>query len=365
MLPPPTTRHSSCPCPFAAAISPASPATASGSMPNWPWPINASPESFSRIRLKRGRVMRVVGPQDVTRAATLYGAAARLPTALLARARVWAQHRSCRGLRMASVFLSYDHDDRDKARPIALALQKAGHSVWWDLHVRGGTQFSKVIEDALKAADAVVVLWSRNSVESAWVRDEAAAGRDTGRLVPATIDGTEAPLGFRQFQTIDVRDWKRGARGRGCKELEQTIAETVTEPDSAKEESRSPAIPPATSSNDRRRAGRQWLTAAALMLAVLAAGLAAWRFSGRTSSVPVIAVTAADQSSSSQALARDLLAKLGSLQTARTDALELVGAPGSDPSRASFIFQASASGAPTRSGANLVLLAGRDRSLLW
>src|SRR5437764_10936800 len=128
---------------------------------------------------------------------------------------------------MASVFWSYDRDDSDKARTIALALEKSGHSVWWDLHVRGGTQFSKVIEDALKAADAVVVLWSRNSVESAWVRDEAAAGRDTGRLVPATIDGTEAPLGFRQFQTIDVRDWKRGARSRGYKELEQAIAETA------------------------------------------------------------------------------------------------------------------------------------------
>jgi hypothetical protein len=78
---------------------------------------------------------------------------------------------------MASVFLSYDRDDAAKARPLAAALEKAGHSVWWDLRVRGGAQFSKVIEEALQAADAVVVLWSKNSVDSAWVRDEAAAGR--------------------------------------------------------------------------------------------------------------------------------------------------------------------------------------------
>src|SRR5437764_15363007 len=101
---------------------------------------------------------------------------------------------------MASVFLSYDRDDADKARPLAHALEKAGHDVWCDLHVRGGAQFSKVIEEALKAADVVVVLWSKQSVESAWVRDEAGAGRDSGRLVPVTIDGTEPPLGFRQFQ---------------------------------------------------------------------------------------------------------------------------------------------------------------------
>src|SRR5690242_5272801 len=86
------------------------------------------------------------------------------------------------GCRMASVFLSYDRDDAKYAKPIALALEKAGHSVWWDLHVRGGAQFGKVIEEALKAADAVVVLWSRHAIESAWVKDEAAAGRDSGRL---------------------------------------------------------------------------------------------------------------------------------------------------------------------------------------
>jgi tetratricopeptide (TPR) repeat protein len=265
---------------------------------------------------------------------------------------------------MASVFLSYDRDDSDKARTIALALDKAGHSVWWDLHVRGGAQFSKVIEEALKAADAVVVLWSRESVESAWVRDEAAAGRDSGRLVPVTIDGTEAPLGFRQFQTIDLRDWKRGARGRGYKELEQAIAEKVTEPGPAQGETRHP-VQSSAKPIDRKYARRRWLAALALMLAVLAGGLAAWRFSGRTSSEPVIAVTAADQSSSSQALARDLLAKLGSLQAARTDALELVGAAGSDPSRATFVFQGSASGGAAAPGGNLVLLSGRDRALLW
>src|SRR6185503_12452342 len=80
---------------------------------------------------------------------------------------------------MASVFLSYDRDDGDRARQFARALEKAGHQVWWDLHVRGGAQFSKVIEEALKAADVVVVLWSKESIESPWVRDEAGAGRDS------------------------------------------------------------------------------------------------------------------------------------------------------------------------------------------
>ena len=62
---------------------------------------------------------------------------------------------------MTSVFLSYDREDIGRARPIVAALDKAGHSVWWDRHIKGGAQYSKVIEQALKRADVVVVLWSR------------------------------------------------------------------------------------------------------------------------------------------------------------------------------------------------------------
>jgi TolB-like protein len=57
-------------------------------------------------------------------------------------------------------------------------------------------------------ADAVVVLWSKISVESNWVRDEAQRGRDRQCLVPLTIDGTMPPLGFRQFQVIDISKWR-------------------------------------------------------------------------------------------------------------------------------------------------------------
>lgn len=105
---------------------------------------------------------------------------------------------------MASVFLSYARTDGEVAERIAARLEASGHKVWWDRHIRGGSQFSKQIEEALDRAEAVVVLWSRQSIDSAWVRDEAATARDSGRLIPVSIDGTPPPLGFRQFHTIDV-----------------------------------------------------------------------------------------------------------------------------------------------------------------
>lgn len=112
---------------------------------------------------------------------------------------------------MARIFLSYDHEDMGLAKPIADALEKSGHTVWYDRHIQGGAQYSHKIEQALDAADTVVVLWSKHSLDSAWVRDEAAEGRDRGKLVPLKVGGVTVPIGFRQFQTIDLGAWK----GRG------------------------------------------------------------------------------------------------------------------------------------------------------
>lgn len=125
---------------------------------------------------------------------------------------------------MGSIFLSYGREDADSARPIALELEKAGHSVWWDRHIKGGAQYSKEIDQALASAGAVLVLWSVNSVESPWVRDEAEAGRDSGRLVPACLDESRPPLGFRQYQTIDLREWQRTSDPSDLEELLEAIS---------------------------------------------------------------------------------------------------------------------------------------------
>ncbi len=101
-----------------------------------------------------------------------------------------------------TVFLSYSRTDQVQARMLAQGLEAAGLQVWWDTLIEGGAAFAKTIESALTASDAVIVLWSRHSVASDWVLDEAARGRDLKKLVPLSIDGTEPPLGFRQYQSI-------------------------------------------------------------------------------------------------------------------------------------------------------------------
>jgi adenylate cyclase len=111
---------------------------------------------------------------------------------------------------MARVFLSYAREDAETARKLAGVLADAGQTVWWDRHVHGGANFSTEIERELKDADVVMVLWSPSSLASAWVQDEAAEGRDSGRLVPAILDSVKPPLGFRQLQCIDLSSWSDG-----------------------------------------------------------------------------------------------------------------------------------------------------------
>ena len=262
---------------------------------------------------------------------------------------------------MASVFLSYDRDDSDRARQFARALEKAGHQVWWDLHVRGGAQFSKVIEEALKAADAVVVLWSANAIESAWVRDEAAAGRDSGRLVPVTIDGTLAPLGFRQFQTIDLSRW----RGRGTPaELRMLFADIEAIAGSTGEAPTRKTAAAVKRTQREAFAARRLLLPIGAIFALLIAGAAYWLVSSGSGSLPTVAVAAADGKPASQQMARGLLVDLGNLESVKSGSMTLVNAL-DDPAPPDLQFQVADIAAGTTRSATLALVNGTNHGLLW
>jgi TolB-like protein/Flp pilus assembly protein TadD len=103
-----------------------------------------------------------------------------------------------------TVFLSYARADQAQATKLAKALEESGLDVWWDALIEGGAAFAKSIEAALESCDAVVVVWSKTSVASDWVLDEAVRGRELRKLVPVSLDGTLPPLGFRQYHSIDL-----------------------------------------------------------------------------------------------------------------------------------------------------------------
>jgi TolB-like protein/Tfp pilus assembly protein PilF len=123
-----------------------------------------------------------------------------------------------------TLFLSYAHGDHAQAQRLARVLERIGYTVWWDALIEGGTRYAQTIDQALGSADAVLVLWSNRAIESDWVRDEAAHGRDRHRLVPLSLDGTLPPLGFRQLQVIDLSSWN----GRGGAPQLKAVARAVS-----------------------------------------------------------------------------------------------------------------------------------------
>jgi TolB-like protein len=106
------------------------------------------------------------------------------------------------------IFLSYSRDDQARAKLFAEAFEREGFRVWWDVGLRAGEAYDTVTETALKTAKAVVVLWSKRSVESRWVRAEATLADRNKTLVPAMIEPCERPIMFELTQTAELMHWK-------------------------------------------------------------------------------------------------------------------------------------------------------------
>ena len=164
------------------------------------------------------------------------------------------------------VFVSYARADERQAKAIIKCISRAGFHVWWDALIPSGDRFSARIAEALEGAGAIVVLWSVHSIDSVWVQDEAGWGRDHHRLVPISIDGSEAPLGFRQLQCVNLSKGGLSARNPEMQRALRAIAEMLDHP--VPTFPRGPAI-------NRRNA----IIAGGATAAVAAAGFGVWRLS--------------------------------------------------------------------------------------
>ncbi|HEY6434826.1 MAG TPA: LpqB family beta-propeller domain-containing protein [Acetobacteraceae bacterium] len=108
---------------------------------------------------------------------------------------------------MPDIFLSYSRDDQATARLFAEGFEREGFSVWWDATLNPGEAFDQVTEKALREAKAVVVLWTKKSVDSRWVRAEAMQANDNKTLVPVMIEPCKRPIMFELTHTADLSQW--------------------------------------------------------------------------------------------------------------------------------------------------------------
>lgn len=104
------------------------------------------------------------------------------------------------------IFLSYSREDVATARRVVDGLSQKGVDAWWDERIGVGEAFRQRIDAKLSECDFVVVLWTDRSIHSKWVLSEALAARDVGKLLSVALGGAIPPLGFRQFQFLQVSE---------------------------------------------------------------------------------------------------------------------------------------------------------------
>jgi hypothetical protein len=129
------------------------------------------------------------------------------------------------------VFISYAREDHLVAKRLARAFESRGWRVWFDLRIEAGATWDRHIEKALDAARCVVVLWSKASVASDWVRAEALAARSRNIVVPAQLDDTRVPLVFRVVQTPNLAGWVDDTSHPGFVALINGVAATLGVPE--------------------------------------------------------------------------------------------------------------------------------------
>lgn len=111
------------------------------------------------------------------------------------------------------VFVSYNRKDSAFALLLSKNLAKNGIEVWIDqLSIPAGAAWDRAIENALNSATLVLVVLSKNAVESDNVLDEISyAFQNNKRIIPVLSEQCKVPLRLARLQQIDFTgNYKHG-----------------------------------------------------------------------------------------------------------------------------------------------------------
>jgi len=124
---------------------------------------------------------------------------------------------------MSDIFLSYSSKDRERIRPLEKALEAQGWTVFWDRDIPVGKTWRSFIGEEIQNCLCIVVVWTKNSVQSEWVIEEAEEGKARRILFPVSLDGVRPPFGFGSIQSADLSDWEKDSDHRGYNLLVQEL----------------------------------------------------------------------------------------------------------------------------------------------
>ncbi len=126
---------------------------------------------------------------------------------------------------MDDIFISYSRRDQQTAERLQEVLDQEGWEVWWDQEIRVGRRWNKALTEALNRSKAIVILWSKNSVESEWVVREAQHAYDHNKLFSVILEQCDIPEPFQEIQWVELQDWTGGADHPSLVRLLRSLAE--------------------------------------------------------------------------------------------------------------------------------------------
>jgi hypothetical protein len=110
------------------------------------------------------------------------------------------------------IFVSYSHEDRNFVSLLTDRLAQEGYRVWIDsLALRAGDSFELDIRRAIQEARFMLIVLSRRSIQSEWVRLETTlalerrAREEDLRIIPLFIDDSAIPQDLGDLLGVDFR----------------------------------------------------------------------------------------------------------------------------------------------------------------
>ena len=125
---------------------------------------------------------------------------------------------------MVDLFISYSRSNRETVCRLAEAIGRLGYAVWWDEELPAHLSYGEVITEKIAEAKATLVIWSKESAASEWVRAEADMARNQKKLIQTAIDDCVPPLPFNQIQFASIGDWQGGEDHPGWRKVRASLA---------------------------------------------------------------------------------------------------------------------------------------------
>ena len=128
------------------------------------------------------------------------------------------------------VFISYKREEAPTAAILREALVKEGYAVWWDEDLQCGQAWAETLDEAVRRAACIIVLWSAKAVASQWVRHEASQAIARDVYAPCRIELVQLESPYDRIQATDLIGWEGDQVHGGFRNLLARVETLVPAP---------------------------------------------------------------------------------------------------------------------------------------